>query len=633
MRLYFFITLLFITNSLFATDYNVNNIPAQLVKNSNAIIRLSNTEYNIPNVSEIITKRHYAVTVLNANGVNDGVIVIPYSNHTQIKSIKAAIYDADGKVLKRIKMSDFDDLSLISYFSLYEDDRMKIYKPQVSKLPYTVEYEVEIKTKSTFSLPKWSPQYKPGISVEKAVCCLTTPADFKIRYKTNKLKIESVEDVSKKQITYNCSLTNIPAWTEEPLSPPTETFTQWVHFAPVEFQISGIKGEINNWEDYGKWGYNNLLNNTKPPKELIATVEDLIVGIESPREKAEKIYEYCQQKNRYVSIQKGELGGIKPASVKQVYEVAYGDCKGLCNYMVALLDIAGIKSYYAEVYAGSMPKQFKADFPNANTGNHIIVYLPFENDTVWLECTSNKVPFGYLGDFTGNRNAVIYSENGGRLVNTTVYSSENNCQASVSEFLIDTVGNLTGKTSTSFKGFKYEKRPEGLNINKKKELKEIFNSFPELNITSYNIEHDRKNISVTENLVFKSERFASISRNRMYIPVNPVNKFRINLSDVTDRKNDIFIYNGFSDSDTIIFKFPEGYKPEAMPFTDSIEKDFGTYSFKTEIKGNYMRIIRLLQINNGTYPADRYNEFIEFFKKVSNKDNSKLILIKGKEAI
>ena len=49
-----------------------------------------------------------------------------------------------------------------------------------------------------------------------------------------------------------------------------------------------------------------------------------------------------------------------------------------------------------------------------------------EKDTVWLECTSHFNDFGHLGDFTENRNALLYKETGGVLVRTPASKAEDN---------------------------------------------------------------------------------------------------------------------------------------------------------------------------------------------------------------
>ena len=75
---------------------------------------------------------------------------------------------------------------------------------------------------------------------------------------------------------------------------------------------------------------------------------------------------------------------------------------------------------------GGKDKQVQyPDFPNAYF-NHAIACVPMKNDTVWLECTSQTNPCGYLGKFTDNRPALLAAPDGGHLVRTPVYDEKTN---------------------------------------------------------------------------------------------------------------------------------------------------------------------------------------------------------------
>src|SRR6202012_193753 len=155
-----------------------------------------------------------------------------------------------------------------------------------------------------------------------------------------------------------------------------------------------------------------------------AEVKKMTDTIKTDKEKAKFLYKYLQQNVRYVSIQLG-IGGYKPFPATFVDEKKYGDCKALANYMRALLKAVNIPSYYAIIRAGT--NQEPADFSfNENVFNHAIVCIPFKNDTTWLECTSNTSPFGKLGSFTENRNALLITEDGGKLVNTPRSTMQDN---------------------------------------------------------------------------------------------------------------------------------------------------------------------------------------------------------------
>jgi hypothetical protein len=104
------------------------------------------------------------------------------------------------------------------------------------------------------------------------------------------------------------------------------------------------------------------------------------------------------------------------------------------------LDAVGISSHYTLVFAGVDAKDIQVDFPS-NQFNHVILYVPTESDPIWLECTSNSLPAGYLGDFTKDRHVLVTTADGGFLTKTPAYSTEDwNRITSQSKLEIDLKG-------------------------------------------------------------------------------------------------------------------------------------------------------------------------------------------------
>ena len=160
------------------------------------------------------------------------------------------------------------------------------------------------------------------------------------------------------------------------------------------------------------------------------------------------IYNYLKKNFRYVSIQLG-IGGFKPTSAEITDERKYGDCKALSNYMMAVLNCLNIKSYVALVNAGPRQEAVDEDFP-CNRFNHMIVCIPGEKDSVWLECTSRTTDFGVLGSFTENRNALLITDSiGGVLVPTPRSRPFENAMNTYST--VDLQEDGSGKTKTIFK--------------------------------------------------------------------------------------------------------------------------------------------------------------------------------------
>ena len=166
-----------------------------------------------------------------------------------------------------------------------------------------------------------------------------------------------------------------------------------------------------------------------------------------------KLYEYMQNKTRYVSITVG-IGGFQPFDAATVDRLSYGDCKALSNYMKSILEVAGISSRYTLVYAGENNQDIKTTFPSSQF-NHVILCVPMEKDTIWLECTSQRKPFNYLGSSTSNRQALVIDENGGKL-RTQVMQPENNLESRKADIILDKTGSGFASVHSRYYGATYD---------------------------------------------------------------------------------------------------------------------------------------------------------------------------------
>jgi hypothetical protein len=130
------------------------------------------------------------------------------------------------------------------------------------------------------------------------------------------------------------------------------------------------------------------------PEDKKIFFREMVSGAKNDKEKIRIIYEYLQKNFRYVSIQlaSGDLNLFLLHSLKSK---KYGDCKGLSNFMQAALDGVGIKSYQALINRQSNGLPVDPDFPH-NRFNHVILFVPLKEDSLWLECTSSSLDFGSL---------------------------------------------------------------------------------------------------------------------------------------------------------------------------------------------------------------------------------------------
>jgi len=610
-------------------NYAVSNIPKSLLSRAGAVVVNSNESIEVKALDEVIYKGKKVISILNAASGGYGHIYMYYDKTRQIKSVKGIIYNEMGLPVSKFNDKDFRDQSAVSDFSLYEDNRVKYFHPAITSYPYTIEYEYEIKEKQSFYFPDWTPADDTNVAILSSSLNVVCPASFNLRFK--EINYRGKAEISKTAETsiYKWSVSNLPAIKNEPYSPDRLQYLTIVKLAPQNFAYRNIKGSFTSWKDYGKWINDNLLiGRQELPESTKNQVAELVKDINAPKEKARKVYEYMQNKTRYISVQIG-IGGWQPYPAAEVDRLGYGDCKGLVNYTKALLQAAGVESYYSVVKAGRFKQDILSDFTSLQ-GNHIILCLPFKNDTTWLECTSKYMPFGFLGDFTDGRQVLACTPEGGKLMRTPNLSAEDSKQIRNASFKIEGDGSIRGNMLTRFEGAQYNNHDVLLNEPYNEQIKKLPELYPlpNLEIESLEFKKDKGlKPATTETLKLFSGGYCSFNDGKIHIPLNLINKYPIP-KEVTNRVNPFHIARGFIDEDTITYEIPEGYKLNTPADKKAFEKGFGSYLCDISISGNKIIYKRKLQLNEGTYKPEEYQEFVAFCELVADTDNARLILSK-----
>nr|WP_068892932.1 DUF3857 domain-containing protein [Pedobacter panaciterrae] len=608
-------------------DYNVENISAILKSRANAVIRNMETTVDMRATENVILNVKKAITVLNKNGEQAAALILFYNKATSIKNVKGTIMDSFGKPTGRFSLSNFLDESAVNDFSLFEDARIKRYIPNVLTYPYTIQYEYEIRFKQNLIIPDWYPTPYSDVSVEKSTYTFICKPDDKIRVKEYNYKGSPEVVKTDKFISRMWQVTNLSAFKREPFAPDPDNYLTYVKIAPEQFTYYGHKGGYSNWQELGKWVYDDLIKTRQTlSPNIIQEMNNLVKGLDSDKEKAKKIYDYVQKKTRYISVQIG-IGGFQPFEAAEVHRLSYGDCKALVNYTQSLLKAVGINSLYCVVYGDNNKKSMDPDFASMDQGNHIILCVPLKSDTTWLECTSQDSPFGYLGSFTDDRVVLACTEEGGKLIRTPALTTASSLLRRKAELNLDKDGNVDGKLETDFSGSQYDNYHRIISKPASEQIKLLKEEYDIDNIDFSNLKLVQKKDSnpvTSESLDLTIQKYAPRTNDRIYMVLNAFNKTN-SIPEVRNRTLPVYVNRGFTDEDEIVYNLPEGYSVEAKPTDREIKSPFGSYTVKVKIDGKKLIYSRKFVLNNGIYPADKYESFMRFFSDVSSSDNSKVI--------
>lgn len=616
--IYTLIAALLFNSGAYAWRLSVDSIPVELRENAAAVVRTHQMVFTVESISKAKASYRMVLTLMNESANELRLFEIPYDRFMSVQKVTAAVYDANGKFIESIPSSRIMDVSEGGGF--ISDARMKRIVFPVNRYPFTIEVEYDVIINGFLNLDHWVFHTDPYLSVEESAVQYIIPNSVPFRYSEYNMNASFDSIRTEDNTVYSWVQKGIPAvkkWYFSPLA----VARQPVLLAAIdEFEFGGIQGSMRSWESLGKWawqlnqGLDQLSENEKK------RVAEIVSGLKNDREKAEALYRYMQSRTRYTSIQLG-IGGYKPAPAAEVSEKGYGDCKGLTNYMYALLKEAGITSYYTWAKAGTnryiMPSFVADQF------DHIILCVPMQADTVWLECTNQTIPFNFLGSFTSDRDVLLITPEGGKLVRTP--RLKNSFMETSGIINVERRGASRGTFAMSAGGLGFD---DNLMFSGKAEteLKRMLNQGMEIGTFSadtafYTEKHRDLPVSeLTFNLTLND--FAVVAGTRIHFrpclnafEYQPFDTISVRIFDMEER------------IDSITYRFPADYKAEYIPSPVTEEGPFGSYSYRIEAQDDgSLLFMRRMKINRGTYTGDRAKELFAFLNTAARNDQRRIYI-------
>ena len=115
----------------------------------------------------------------------------------------------------------------------------------------------------------------------------------------------------------------------------------------------------------------------------------------------------------------------------------------------------------------------------------------------------------------------------------------------------------------------------------------------------------------------------------MIVRLNVFNMYRKNIKENNHRKQPLIVQSGFVHNDTLTIEVPKQYNVEHLPKPKVIENEFGLYKIEVvKLNDKLIKYTRKLQLLDGVFSVDKYQEYYEFIHSVRVNDNRKISLKK-----
>lgn len=571
-------------------------------------------------------------TINNERGKDMASTVLVCSPYEKLAKFEGTAVDAQGKVLHKFKKSELTKTELTENFTT-DDYRMILdYTPPCYPITITWEWQLDM-SGGWVTYPSFLPYpfHSRDVKVEHASYKLSLPKNTDCFYKKVNFDGEVHESTAENGgKVYTVEATDLEFPDAGSYSSTLSEQIPRVFFASSDFEFRGVAGKRTDWKEFGAWIYKLASQDFKFSPSFEQQIRAMTDTCRSDISKIDVLYRYLEKTTRYVSIQLG-IGGLKPLPVEYTHKTGFGDCKGLSNYMRAMLDVVGIPSYFTIISTEN--RRLTSDFAIANQCNHAILCVPQGNDTIWVECTNPSLPLGYVHEDIAGHDALLATPEGGKFITLPQYADSLNLQRS--RVTVNLAADGTASMRLDQKSFyrQYEDKIPLRYFEEKKFKEKLLGMIyaPSGAFKSSSIVEEKNPLSapcMTINADLENIHYGTVTGNRLFVPANPMHKNYRAVKKDEKREQDVIIRYGYVDEEEMEFIIPEGYELENKPEALVVKEPFGTFTWAVVPDGKIVKVITRLEKHSGQWPASIYQKIQEFEKNVEKHYNQRIVLKK-----
>lgn len=353
-------------------------------------------------------------------------------------------------------------------------------------------------------------------------------------------------------------------------------------------------------------------------------VIEAIAGLNTDEEKVVAIFNFVKRNVKWNSY----YGYSCNDGVKKAYQDKTGNIAEINLMLTAMLRYAGLT---ANPVLLSTRSNGVAIFPNRTAFNYVIAAIETPEGLVLLDATEkfslpNVLPlrdlnwFGRLIRKDGTSTQVSLTPNGlsRETVNMNVVVSEDG-------FISGKVRKqLTGQEALLF-------RQKYVVLKKDTYVEELASRNNGIEVNEYSRENDFASSNpIVESYLFKDTKDFERINEKIYIAPSLFLGIKENPFKQDAREYPIDFGYPVQRKYNITLEIPEGYTVEALPTGLNIAgvDEMGTFKYVIANTGNKVQISMTFEISKAIVSADYYPALKEFFQKILDKQNEKIVLRK-----
>jgi transglutaminase-like putative cysteine protease len=539
------------------------------------------------------------------NFVNGQIIVTPAKEESQFEQLLQEDFTRKTIALPNVKegsIIEYTTTVVTPYFSNVEDFYFQYPIPLVK-----AQYDLRIPIYFVYNV------YTVGyvdIQIEKNPPLLDNPytevKEFWYKYQAKDVKpfkdeayVSNTENYIGK-LQHELSIVQMPGRNKQSYA------TSWIDMAR----------KIHDMDSFG--------SELKKDSYFKDDLEALLGGVQGDEAKMNAIFSFVQQRMSW----DGHAGYICHKGVKDAYKEKQGNAGDINLMLTSMLRSAGLE---ANPVILSTRSHGIALFPSRYAYDYVVAAVQLGDKTILLDATNKYTTPGLLPLRALNWEGRLIKKNGENQ-QIDLMPKINSKETIAISATIGQDGVITGKARDQYLQQRaYVYREKYAEMSQDSYLENFEKEHPGLQVSDYKVTgQNTPDKPVIEEYSFVNDNVAEVIGNKIYI--NPLLFFSDTETPFKAEKREYpvdFIYPR-EDKYVINLMIPQGYKIESLPQTLNLgmEENLGSFKFSTGATGSNIQVVVQYTINYASVPADFYPTLKDFFGKMIDKQNEKIVLVK-----
>lgn len=427
------------------------------------------------------------------------------------------------------------------------------------------------------------------------------------------------------------TLTNVPAFNEEPFGPPANEVMKWAYVT------YGMGGFFSGWGFFGSSVGSGFAQNIKPTKDIDRMAAELTKGLATREEKVERLFWFARREIVNVSFDRSvtddERARFSSKNVTQTLKLKRGNWFDVNLLFASLVRSIGLETAF--VLAADRSEVFFHPDKYRNRAFLEPAGVAVRIDNRW-KFFNPGFPFLTPGQLPWQNESVaalMAGEGGNAWRMTTATDAKTSVARRNGKFTLSPEGDLMGQAKIEFEGHHAasRRREEYRETNTKREesfIADLRRRIPNAEVTNLRIEHfDDATKPLTYSFDLKVPSYAQRTGRRLLLKPGVFESGSAPLFTAEERKTDINFPYPLSYADDIEIVIPEGFEaedPEVPPgIADS--KRTATHSIRMTINKEkrtlgYKRDFVFGSGGETVFPVASYPAIKELFSRFNQAD-------------